>query len=77
MFNPLLDNMDQLTDSEVDTKINELSKKYWQTQNYKVKEQIAVIYDMYRLEAQSRRARAYQQQKDDNDNDLDGLININ
>lgn len=77
MFNPLVDSFNDLTDQQIDEKVSELGRKYWQTQNYRLREQIAVILDMYQAEAQSRRAKMYQKQADDNDNDLDSLININ
>lgn len=77
MFNPLVDSFDELTDQQIDEKITDLGKKYWQTQNAGVRQQMLTILDMYREEAASRRAKAYQKQADDNDNDLDSLININ
>lgn len=76
MFNPLVDDMKKLSDQQVEEKVNELGKKYWQTRNLQLRDQIATIYEMYRLEAQARRAKAYQNQSND-DNDLDSLININ
>jgi hypothetical protein len=77
MFNPLVDNLSDLTDQQVEEKVSELGKKYWQTRNLQVRDQIAAIYEMYQHEAQARRAKAYQRQADDNDNDLDSLINVN
>ena len=77
MFNPLVDDFNQLSDQQVEEKLSELGKKYWQTSNMQVRDQIAVVYEMYKHEAQARRAKAYQRQADDNDNDLDSLINVN
>jgi hypothetical protein len=77
MFNPLVDNLSSLTDSEIEEKVSDLGKKYWQTRNLQVRDQIAAVYEMYSTEAQARRAKAYQRQADDNDNDLDSLINVN
>ena len=78
MFNPLVDNFNQLSDSEVEDKLTELGRKYWMTRNPEVQSQIAVLMDMYKLELTSR--RAIQQQKikdqDDGENSLDNLINI-
>jgi L-arabinose isomerase len=78
MFNPLVDNFNQLSDSEVEDKLTELGRKYWMTRNPEVQSQIAVLMDMYKLELTSR--RAIQQQKikdqDNGDNSLDNLINI-
>lgn len=77
MFNPLVDNLDKMSDSEIEEKVNDLSKKYFQTNNLQLRDQIASVYEMYRHEAAARRAKAYQRQADDNDNDLDSLINVN
>lgn len=78
MFNPLVDNFNQLSDREVEDKLTELGRKYWMTRNPEVQSQIAVLMDMYKLELTSR--RAIQQQKikdqDNGDNSLDNLINI-
>lgn len=75
MFNPLVDSFDKLTDTEVDNKISELTRKYYISRNPQVQMQIAAILDMYREEARARRSRAMSQQRDDN-NDLDSLINV-
>lgn len=75
-FNPLVDSMDELSDSEVDKKIVELQKKYFMAVNPQLKMQIANILDMYREEAKARQQRAYEKMRDDNDSDLDSLINI-
>lgn len=77
MFNPLVDDFSQLSDNEVEEKLQDLGKKYWQTTNLQLRDQVATIYEMYRAEAAARRAKAYQRQADDNDNDLDSLINVN
>lgn len=78
MFNPLVDNFNQLSDREVEDKLTELGRKYWMTRNPEVQSQIAVLMDMYKIELTSR--RAIQQQKikdqDNGDNSLDNLINI-
>ena len=78
MFNPLVDSFSELTDTQVEDKVNQLSKKYFQVSNPHIQMQIANILDMYKSEIQTRRAIAYQKQNDDNgDNGLDNLININ
>jgi L-arabinose isomerase len=78
MFNPLVDNFNQLNDSEVEDKLTELARKYWMTRNPEVQQQIAVLMDMYKIELTTRRAIQQQKQKDqDNgENSLDNLINI-
>ncbi len=78
MFNPLVDNFNQLNDSEVEDNLNELARNYWMTRNPEVQQQITVLMDMYKIELTTRRAIQQQKQKDqDNgENSLDNLINI-
>jgi len=77
MFNPLVDDFSVLTDSEVEDKISELGRKYFQSRNPQVQEQIATILEMYKQEARSRREIAAQRQSEQNgENGLDNLINV-
>lgn len=77
MFNPLVDNLSDLSDAEIDEKINLLSRRYWMTKNPDVQNQITTLLDMYRFESEARRASAMLKAKDnDSDNPLDNLINV-
>lgn len=78
MFNPLADDFSTLSDDEVNKKINELSRRYTQTRNPELQNQIMVMLDMFRQEYTARLAKQSQQFKDNDDNsDLDNLINVN
>lgn len=76
MFNPLVDKFDTISDSELESKITELNRKFWQTSNLNLKMQIATMLDMYKEEMRSRRAKFYQKMNKDGDSDLDSLINV-
>jgi len=80
MFNPLVDSFDNLSDNEVEAKISELSRKYFQTRNPQVQLQIANILDMYKEEMRSRNARKRSdfgsQDPDSPQSDLDNLIKV-
>ena len=77
MLHPLLDSLSELSDTDVETKISELGKKFWQTTNPQVKDQIASVLEIYKEEAKARRAKFLLKQKENNgENDLDNLINI-
>mgnify|MGYP001346634794 CR=1 FL=1 len=77
MFNPLVDSFEQLSDAEVENKMLELQRKYFMSPNPQVQEQIAVILDMFKQETNSRRAKQYVQQQDqDGEKGLDSLINV-
>jgi len=77
MFNPLVDNFNQLSDADVELKSIELQRKYFMTHNPQVQEQISAVLNMYQAELQSRRAIAYQKQQEQNgEKGLDNLINV-
>ena len=75
MFHPFEQNLSELKDSEIESKISELSKKYGQAQrlgNAQLLTQIETFIIIYREEMKRR----YLTQKTDLDNDLDQLINV-
>lgn len=75
MFHPLEQDLTELKDSELESKISELSKKYFQAQrlgNAQLLTQIETFITIYREEMKRR----YLTQKTDLDNDLDQLINV-
>jgi|TARA_Y100000389_G_scaffold202457_1_gene247799 hypothetical protein len=80
MFNPLVDSFAKLSDSEIEDKIIELSRKFFMTNNPSVQQQISVILEMYKEEGRARRASAMVQRTkktdDDPENPLDNLINV-
>jgi small-conductance mechanosensitive channel len=77
MNHPLIGSFDGLTDSDVDSKIVELQRKYFMSQNPQLKNQISLALEMYQEEARTRREKAYAKlNQNDEDNGLDNLINI-
>jgi hypothetical protein len=75
-MNPFVDGASDLSEAQLIDKIEDLSRKYFMTSNPQVREQMASILDMYKLEFEERKVRTQQRQDDDN-KDLDNLININ
>jgi hypothetical protein len=77
MFNPLVDSFDQLKDREIEDKIVELQRKYFQAgANPQLQQQVQAILEMYKLEMQQRRAKSLQPSQENGNNSLDNLINI-
>lgn len=76
MFNPLVDNLSNLSDAQIDEKIFELSRKYHMARNPELQSQIAVILDMFKDESQIRSSRQFQKLQGDDENGLDNLINV-
>lgn len=77
-LNPFVDDLSDISTSDLSDKINNLSKKYFMTKNPEVQNQIRAVLEMYRAEAVSRQAKeTLNQNKSENgENSLDNLINI-
>ena len=78
-LNPFVDDLSDLSTNELSDKINDLSKKYFMTNNLQVQDQIRAVLEMYRVEAASRQASESINQtvdKENGDKSLDNLINI-
>ena len=76
-MHPLAEDFSQLKDAEIESKILDLSKKYWSTRNPAVQNQISMLLEMYNAEMGIRRAKVWQQQYQNRDKVLDKLINVN
>jgi hypothetical protein len=73
MLHPIEDNLEQYTTPQLEEKISSLSKKFYMTRNPDIKNQMATLIEMYRLELRSRYAKEMAKNQD---KDLDNLINI-
>ena len=76
MIHPLADDFSNLKDLEIESKIQELSRKYWMTTNPNIQTQISLFLDLYRSELANRRAKLWQEQSGKRNEDLDKLINV-
>jgi|13_taG_2_1085334.scaffolds.fasta_scaffold43186_1 hypothetical protein len=76
MFNPLIDNINDLNDMQVEEKVAELSKKYWQTRNPEVQMQIGTALNQFKEELYIRKQKEMNKPVDDGDNSLDKLIKV-
>ena len=76
-MHPLVNDLSSLKDNELESKILDLSKKYWVTRNSDVQYQIRLILDQYNEELRTRRHKLLQQQMENRNQELDKLIKIN
>jgi hypothetical protein len=76
-MHPLINNLNELKDNELENKINELSKKYFSTHNFELQQQISMVIDSYREELAKRRQAEYEKMMQTRNKDLDKLINVN
>lgn len=76
-MHPLSPDLSKMKETELETKLQELSRRYFQTNNASVQYQITMLIDMYKQELSIRRAKQWQEQTQNLDKDLDNLINVN
>lgn len=76
-MHPLVDDLSALKDSEIESKIQELSKKYWVARNPDLQYQICMLLETYKEELGVRRQKMFEQQYQNRDKDLDKLIKVN
>jgi hypothetical protein len=75
-MHPLVSNLDALKDNELENKINDLTRKYFQTSNPGVQSQISAVLETYKEEMSKRRRIEYEKMMSTRDKGLDKLINI-
>ena len=77
-MHPLVGDLSGLKDSEIENKIQELTKKYFMSHNIDLRMQVAAVLEMYQEELSVRRAKLWKTQMENNSNKgLDKLINVN
>jgi len=75
-MNPLI-SISKLTDSEIEQKIQDLSRKYFMTHNPEIQLQILSFLNIHKEELSNRRALAWEKQFQKSNKGLDKLINVN
>ena len=75
-MHPLLTNLKELKDAELEVKIQDLSKKYFMTANAQVQEQIVMLLDSFKEELMNRRRTEWDRASGLSEKGLDKLINI-
>ena len=75
-MHPLAEDTSKLKDAEIESKVQDLSKKFWMAHNPGVQSQIQSLLDMYQDELRTRRQKAWDQQYQKRDKGLDNLIKV-
>jgi hypothetical protein len=76
-MHPLSEDFSKLKDMEIETKIQDLSRKFFITANNPaVQQQVIMLLDSYKAELNVRRQRLWEEQNQKRDTDLDSLINV-
>ena len=75
-MHPLAGDLTQFKDSEIESKINDLTRKYFSTYNFELQQQISMMLETYKSEMANRRLREYEKMMNSRNKDLDKLINV-
>jgi hypothetical protein len=78
-MNPLIQDLRQLSDADLDAKTRELTKKYYTVAkmgNRDMAQQIFMLMDEHMAEKKRREDEAFKRARLDSPDDLNGLINI-
>jgi hypothetical protein len=75
-MHPLVTDVATLKDAELEAKIQNLTKIFFQSQNPGVQEQVRAILDLYTTELRERRVAAWNKQYQKRDKGLDDLIKV-
>ena len=75
-MHPLAGDLSQFKDSEIESKINDLTRKYFSTYNFELQQQISMMLDTYKSEMANRKQREYEKMMNSRNKDLDKLINV-
>jgi hypothetical protein len=75
-MHPLVNDLENLKESELESKLNDLTRKYFSTNNQDVRYQISMVLDSYKTELGKRRQDAYEKMMNSRNKDLDKLINV-
>jgi len=73
MTNPFVDGLEQLSDQDILYKIDDLTKKYFMTNNNDVKNLITSQIDFFKMTLEDRQIN---KRKNSGDSSLDNLINV-
>ena len=75
-MHPLIGDLSTFKDTEIEQKLQELSKKYFMTRNFELQCQVLAAIDSYREELAQRRDAEWKKTVESRNKDLDKLINV-
>jgi hypothetical protein len=75
-MHPLAGNLEELKDIELESKISDLTKKYFMTRNPGLQAQMRVMLDSYNEELRKRQQVALAKLMSNRDKSLDKLIRV-
>jgi|TARA_R110000868_G_scaffold296595_1_gene556827 hypothetical protein len=75
-MHPGVEELQQLSESQIEQKIMRLNGMYFMTENDDVRQQMILLIDTYKIELEERRISARQKSDEAGENELDSLIKV-
>ena len=75
-MHPLINDLHDLSEAELEEKIFKLNKAYHITHNEETRHQIILALDTYKIALEEKRIESRKNQQQNGDSDLDNLINV-
>ena len=75
-MHPLVNDFSKMKDSELEERAGDLTRKYFQTNNFELKQQISMVLESYKEEISRRRQAALERLMTNRDKSLDKLIKV-
>jgi hypothetical protein len=75
-MHPLVGDLKDLKDSEIDSKINDLTQKYFMTRNPGLQAQMVAVLETYKEEQRKRQKLALEKMMANRDKTLDKLVKV-
>lgn len=75
-MHPLIGDLSVLKDADIENKIQDLTRKYFMSNNFDLQQQIGMVLSAYKEELANRQRQAYEKMMQTRNKDLDKLINV-
>lgn len=75
-MHPLVGDLSVLKDADIENKIQDLTRKYFMSNNFDLQQQIGMVLSAYKEELANRQRLAYEKMMQTRNKDLDKLINV-
>ena len=76
-MHPLSGDLSGLKDNEIESKIQDLTRKYFMTHNFELQQQISNVLNDYKEEMTKRRQNALSKLMKSADKSIDNLVKVN
>lgn len=76
-MHPLVNDLSSLKTAELETRVNELTRKYFATHNFDLQQQVVMVLETYKEELARRQREEYEKMMKSRNKDLDKLIKVN